>query len=138
MSPAQSEDSGLAADRGTAYATIAIPRFDSGQPGIVLAERLDLSFPPVVESISGPVADLLAPGDRIHQVDGISTVGLSNAHILGLLGHGADGPAMIEIEYSFPEYSKSSASGGGGVCRPFIIAFLFSSVVPQFRKTVCA
>ncbi|XP_035793877.1 glutamate receptor-interacting protein 1-like [Anopheles albimanus] len=109
MSPAQSEDSGLAADRGTAYATIAIPRFDSGQPGIVLAERLDLSFPPVVESISGPVADLLAPGDRIHQVDGISTVGLSNAHILGLLGHGADGPAMIEIEYSFPEYISQNS-----------------------------
>ncbi|XP_050101210.1 glutamate receptor-interacting protein 1 [Anopheles aquasalis] len=111
MSPAQSEDSGLAADRGTAYATIALPRFDSsGQPaGIVLAERLDLSFPPVVESISGPVADLLAPGDRIHQVDGISTVGLGNAHILGLLCHGSDGPAMIEIEYSFPEYISQNS-----------------------------
>lgn len=30
MSPAQSEDSGLAPDRGTTYATITLPR-DSGQ-----------------------------------------------------------------------------------------------------------
>lgn len=37
MSPAQSEDSGLAADRGTTYATISISR-DQGQSlGIVLA-----------------------------------------------------------------------------------------------------
>uniref|UniRef100_A0A182IZY9 PDZ domain-containing protein n=1 Tax=Anopheles atroparvus TaxID=41427 RepID=A0A182IZY9_ANOAO len=107
MSPAQSEDSGLAADRGTTYATISIPR-DNGQIGIVLAERNDLSFPPVVESISGPVADLLAPGDRIHQIDGISTIGLTNPHIFSILCHG-DGPAVIEIEYSFPEYISQNS-----------------------------
>uniref|UniRef100_A0A182P399 PDZ domain-containing protein n=1 Tax=Anopheles epiroticus TaxID=199890 RepID=A0A182P399_9DIPT len=107
MSPAQSEDSGLAADRGTTYATISIPR-DNGQIGIVLAERSDLSFPPMVESISGPVADLLAPGDRIHQVDGVSTIGLSNQHIFSILCHG-DGPAVIEIEYSFPEYISQNS-----------------------------
>ncbi|XP_058127372.1 glutamate receptor-interacting protein 1 [Anopheles ziemanni] len=107
MSPAQSEDSGLAADRGTTYATISIPR-DNGQIGIVLADRSDLAFPPVVESISGPVADLLAPGDRIHQIDGISTIGLTNQHIFSILCHG-DGPAVIEIEYSFPEYISQNS-----------------------------
>uniref|UniRef100_A0A182NVG5 PDZ domain-containing protein n=1 Tax=Anopheles dirus TaxID=7168 RepID=A0A182NVG5_9DIPT len=107
MSPAQSEDSGLAADRGTTYATISIPR-DNGQIGIVLAERGDLSFPPMVESINGPVADLLAPGDRIHQVDGISTIGLTNQHIFSILCHG-EGPAVIEIEYSFPEYISQNS-----------------------------
>ncbi|XP_053678413.1 glutamate receptor-interacting protein 2 [Anopheles nili] len=107
MSPAQSEDSGLAADRGTTYATISIPR-DTGQIGIILAERSDLSFPPMVESINGPVADLLAPGDRIHQVDGISTIGLTNQHIFSILCHG-EGPAVIEIEYSFPEYISQNS-----------------------------
>ncbi|XP_058445498.1 glutamate receptor-interacting protein 1 [Malaya genurostris] len=108
MSPAQSEDSGLAADRGTTYATISIPR-DQGQPlGIVLSERIDLSYPPVVESINGPAADLLAPGDRIHQIDGISTIGLTNQHLFNILAHG-DGPAVIEIEYSFPEYISQNS-----------------------------
>ncbi|XP_055551406.1 glutamate receptor-interacting protein 1 isoform X1 [Wyeomyia smithii] len=108
MSPAQSEDSGLAADRGTTYATISIPR-DQGQPlGIILAERADLSYPPVVESINGPAADLLAPGDRIHQIDGISTIGLTNQHLFSILAHG-DGPAVIEIEYSFPEYISQNS-----------------------------
>uniref|UniRef100_A0A182W5C6 PDZ domain-containing protein n=1 Tax=Anopheles minimus TaxID=112268 RepID=A0A182W5C6_9DIPT len=107
MSPAQSEDSGLAADRGTTYATISVPR-DNGQIGIVLAERSDLSFPPMVESINGPVADLLAPGDRIHQVDGVSTIGLTNQHIFSILCHG-EGPAIIEIEYSFPEYISQNS-----------------------------
>lgn len=35
MSPAQSEDSGLAADRGTTYATISLPRENSQAMGIV-------------------------------------------------------------------------------------------------------
>ncbi|KAL9696258.1 hypothetical protein quinque_015543 [Culex quinquefasciatus] len=108
MSPAQSEDSGLAADRGTTYATISISR-DQGQSlGIVLAERNDLSYPPVVESINGPAADFLAPGDRIHQIDGISTVGLTNQHLFSILAHG-DGPAVMEIEYTFPEYISQNS-----------------------------
>ncbi|XP_055608895.1 glutamate receptor-interacting protein 2 isoform X2 [Uranotaenia lowii] len=108
MSPAQSEDSGLAADRGTTYATISIPR-EHGQPlGIILVERSDLSYPPVVESINGPAADFLAPGDRLHQIDGISTIGLTNQHLFSLLTHG-DGPAVIEIEYSFPEYISQNS-----------------------------
>lgn len=68
-------------------------------------ERADLSYPPAVESISGPAADFLAPGDRIHQIDGISTIGLSNQHLFSILAHG-DGSAVVEIEYSYPEYSK--------------------------------
>ncbi|XP_055615895.1 glutamate receptor-interacting protein 2 isoform X2 [Toxorhynchites rutilus septentrionalis] len=108
MSPAQSEDSGLAADRGTTYATITIPR-DQGQPlGIILAERTDLSYPPAVESISGPAADFLAPGDRIHQIDGISTIGLTNQHLFSILAHG-DGSAVVEIEYSYPEYISQNS-----------------------------
>lgn len=35
MSPAQSEDSGLAADRGTTYATISLPRENAVAMGIV-------------------------------------------------------------------------------------------------------
>lgn len=35
MSPAQSEDSGLAADRGTTYATISLPRENAQSMGIV-------------------------------------------------------------------------------------------------------
>jgi uncharacterized protein Usg len=47
----------------------------------------------------------LAPGDRIHQIDGISTIGLTNQHIYSVLCHG-EGQAVIEIEYSLPEYSE--------------------------------
>lgn len=36
MSPAQSEDSGLAADRGTTYATISLPRDNAHAMGIEL------------------------------------------------------------------------------------------------------
>lgn len=47
MSPAQSEDSGLAADRGTytTYATISIPRKDAQDffAGIVFAGKLFIS-----------------------------------------------------------------------------------------------
>lgn len=53
----------------------------------------------------GPAADFLAQGDRIHQIDGISTIGLANSHVMSILSHG-DSPAIIEIEYSLPEYSK--------------------------------
>lgn len=55
----------------------------------------------------GPAADFLAPGDRIHQIDGISTIGLTNNHVLNLLLNG-DQPAVIEIEYCLPEYSECS------------------------------
>lgn len=39
MSPAQSEDSGLAADRGTTYATISLPRENAQAMGIVFLGR---------------------------------------------------------------------------------------------------
>lgn len=35
MSPSQSEDSGLAADRGTTYATISLPRENAQAMGVV-------------------------------------------------------------------------------------------------------
>lgn len=88
-------------------------------------ERNDLSYPPVIGSLSplGHAADFLAPGDRIHQIDGISTIGLSNQHVMSMLcgacdgtGNGSAGvdgsgeargaPAVVEIEYSLPEYSE--------------------------------
>lgn len=37
MSPAQSEDSGLAADRNTTYATISLPRDNVMAMGIIFA-----------------------------------------------------------------------------------------------------
>lgn len=82
---------------------------DNKNLAISISERSDLSYPPVIESINvlGPAADFLAPGDRIHQVDGISTIGLANQHIFSILCHG-EGPAVIEIEYSLPEYSKDA------------------------------
>lgn len=43
MSPAQSEDSGLAADRGTTYATISLPRENAQAMGIVFAGKNFLS-----------------------------------------------------------------------------------------------
>ncbi|XP_055912901.1 glutamate receptor-interacting protein 2 isoform X2 [Eupeodes corollae] len=111
MSPAQSEDSGLAPERGSTYATISLPRENAAQNmGITFAERNDLSYPPVIGTLSplGHAADFLAPGDRIHQVDGISTIGLSNQHIMSMLCHG-DGPAVVEIEYSLPEYLSQNS-----------------------------
>lgn len=74
---------------------------------IIYIERTDLSYPPIIASINayGSASDFLAPGDRIHQIDGISTVGLTNNHVLSIL-HQNDGPAVIEIEYCLPEYSK--------------------------------
>lgn len=72
-------------------------------------ERLDLSYPPIISALNtlGPAADFLAPGDRIHQIDGISTIGLTNNHVLNLLLNG-DQPAVVEIEYCLPEYSEYS------------------------------
>lgn len=95
----------------------------------VCIERNDLSYPPVIGALSslGHAADFLAPGDRIHQIDGISTIGLSNQHVMSMLcgacdsstGAGNNGsgagdaagdarniPAVVEIEYSLPEYSE--------------------------------
>ncbi|XP_060663482.1 glutamate receptor-interacting protein 1 isoform X2 [Drosophila nasuta] len=107
MSPAQSEDSGLAPERGTTYATITLPR-NALHLAINFAERNDLSYPPVIGALNpvGHAADFLAPGDRLHQIDGISTIGLSNQKIMNMLcaGVGADNsPAIVEIEYSLPE-----------------------------------
>ncbi|XP_030569231.1 glutamate receptor-interacting protein 1 isoform X2 [Drosophila novamexicana] len=106
MSPAQSEDSGLAPERGTTYATITLPR-NALHLAINFAERNDLSYPPVIGALNpvGHAADFLAPGDRLHQIDGISTIGLSNQKIMNMLcATGADtAPAIVEIEYSLPE-----------------------------------
>ncbi|XP_041630945.1 glutamate receptor-interacting protein 1 isoform X1 [Drosophila kikkawai] len=113
MSPAQSEDSGLAPERGTTYATITLPR-NALHLAITFAERNDLSYPPVVGALSpvGHAADFLAPGDRLHQIDGISTIGLSNQKVMNMLcsGGSESGPAIVEIEYSLPEYTVSQNS----------------------------
>ena len=71
------------------------------------SDRTDLNYPPVIGSLNalGPAADFLAPGDRIHQIDGISTIGLTNEHVLNILCHG-NGVAILEIEYSLPEYRE--------------------------------
>nr|XP_017089003.2 glutamate receptor-interacting protein 1 isoform X1 [Drosophila bipectinata] len=113
MSPAQSEDSGLAPERGTTYATITLPR-NALHLAITFAERNDLSYPPVVGALNpvGHAADFLAPGDRLHQIDGISTIGLSNQKVMNMLCAGGPdtGPAIVEIEYSLPEYTVSQNS----------------------------
>nr|XP_017089004.2 glutamate receptor-interacting protein 1 isoform X2 [Drosophila bipectinata] len=112
MSPAQSEDSGLAPERGTTYATITLPR-NALHLAITFAERNDLSYPPVVGALNpvGHAADFLAPGDRLHQIDGISTIGLSNQKVMNMLCAGGPdtGPAIVEIEYSLPEYISQNS-----------------------------
>lgn len=77
-----------------------------------VAERTDLSYPPVIETINvlEPNADLLQPGDKIHQIDGISTIGITNQQVLNVLLCHRDENAIIEIEYSLPEYRKISAN----------------------------
>lgn len=109
MSPAQSEDSGLAVDRLTTYTTVTIQRENAQSLGITFIERADPSYPPVIESINeiSAAIDILAPGDRVHQIDGISTIGLSNQHVYNLLCNG-DGPATLEIEYYMPEHMSQN------------------------------
>lgn len=77
-----------------------------------VAERTDLSYPPVIETINvlEPNADLLQPGDKIHQIDGISTIGITNQQVLNVLLCHRDENAIIEIEYSLPEYRKIFAN----------------------------
>lgn len=77
----------------------------------LFTERTDLSYPPIIGSLNalGPAADFLAPGDRIHQIDGIVTIGLTNNHVLNALING-DQPAVVEIEYCLPEYSKCTVN----------------------------
>lgn len=79
-------------------------RFASDSP----LDRADLSYPPVIGSLQalGPAADFLAPGDRIHQIDCISTIGLTNEHVLNVLCHGTGAVAVLEIEYSLPDYCE--------------------------------
>lgn len=106
MSPAQSEDSGLQVDRLTTYTTVTIQRENAQNLGITFAERADPSYPPVIESINeiGAAIDILAPGDRVHQIDGISTIGLSNQHVYNLLHNGDGRQITLEIEYYTPEH----------------------------------
>ncbi|KAG5684778.1 hypothetical protein PVAND_013991 [Polypedilum vanderplanki] len=113
LSPAQSEDSGLAmaTDRGTTYATISIPRQSAQSMGIILTDRSDVTYPPMIETINllEPNAEYLAPGDRIHQIDGISTVGLTNEQVMNLLLCNREEIAVIEIEYSLPDYLSQNS-----------------------------
>lgn len=52
MSPAQSEDSGLAADRGSTYATISIPRQNCQSMGIIFAgKEINVTFVPSAPSL---------------------------------------------------------------------------------------
>jgi hypothetical protein len=75
---------------------------------ILFSDRPDVSYPPMIETINllEPNADFLAPGDRIHQIDGLSTVGLTNEQVMNLLLCNREENAVIEIEYSLPDYRK--------------------------------
>lgn len=72
------------------------------------SDRSDVSYPPTIETINllEPSADFLAPGDRIHQIDGVSTIGLSNEQVMNLLLCSREENAVIEIEYSLPDYCE--------------------------------
>lgn len=75
---------------------------------LLISDRPDVSYPPMIETINllEPNADFLAPGDRIHQIDSISTVGLTNEQVMNLLLCNREENAVIEIEYSLPDYRK--------------------------------
>jgi hypothetical protein len=72
------------------------------------SDRPDVTYPPMIETINllEPNAEYLAPGDRIHQIDGISTVGLTNEQVINLLLCNREEIAVIEIEYSLPDYRE--------------------------------
>lgn len=61
MSPAQSEDSGLAADRGSTYATISIPRQNCQSMGIIFAGKIYAIFVPLLMSSPSSVVEPLFP-----------------------------------------------------------------------------
>lgn len=75
---------------------------------VLFLDRADVSYPPIIETINllEPSADFLAPGDRIQQIDGISTVGLTNEQVMSLLLYNRDENCVIEIEYSLPDYRE--------------------------------
>lgn len=54
MSPAQSEDSGLAADRGSTYATISIPRQNCQSMGIIFAGKINVAYVPRRRRLHAP------------------------------------------------------------------------------------
>lgn len=54
MSPAQSEDSGLAADRGSTYATISIPRQNCQSMGIIFAGKINVAHVPRRRRLHAP------------------------------------------------------------------------------------
>jgi AAA+ superfamily predicted ATPase len=76
-----------------------------------------------------PSADFLAPGDRIHQVDGVSTVGLTNDQVMNMLLCNHEENAVIEIEYSLPDYRK---------LRQIYQEIILDSFYQQFHKIACA
>lgn len=77
-----------------------------------------------------PSADFLAPGDRIHQIDGISTVGLTNDQVMNLLLCNRDENAVIEIEYSLPDYCELNIYHRG--CQNNFACY------QKYPKTACA
>lgn len=80
-----------------------------------------------------PSADFLAPGDRIHQIDGVSTVGLTNDQVMNLLLCSREENAVIEIEYSLPDYREFDSM----IDDRLGIYFRLLSPV-KYRKTACA
>lgn len=90
MSPAQSEDSGLAADRGTTYATISLPRENAPAMGIIF-----LGKPFNQQSISLPTYKII-PNKPIEK-DGFwsyfSDVFLDEKHITSYF-------SLIDVGYA--------------------------------------
>lgn len=83
-----------------------------------------------------PSADFLAPGDRIHQIDGISTIGLTNEQVMNCLLCNRDENTVIEIEYSLPEYCKFVLHFHS-LINPhniFFVSFYFKSFPKQFVR----
>lgn len=99
-------------------------------------DRTDVSYPPMIETINllEPSADFLAPGDRIHQVDGVSTVGLTNDQVMTMLLCNRDENAVIEIEYSLPDYRECNWR----LDRKCFTNFFPSYHSKQFHKIACA
>lgn len=85
----------------------------------------------------GHAADFLAPGDRLHQIDGISTIGLSNQKVMNMLcAGGSDAcPAIVEIEYSLPECSRLTYMKIGVNSHKLFVFFFFLIFLSGWRSS---
>ncbi|XP_074028671.1 glutamate receptor interacting protein isoform X3 [Leptinotarsa decemlineata] len=118
-SPTFSEDSGkpsshmIGSQQRQFHTTVQLKKKPGESLGIILTSgnsELD-PCPSIATFRPGSVAlnsDQLMPGDRIYSVNGITTSRMRPEEVTTLLDN-VDGNAMLEIEYSLPNYASQSS-----------------------------